>query len=179
MLSMALIDRCRTSAPTDHASPPSPKSACVVLDLPALPAQDFDEDIDDLESRHKAAFHDEEAAPTKTALTRAPSNSVLLKPRKVTLEQAQIWLQTFRHMSRWFPFVVISPESTVSSLSRDSPFILLAILTVTAKSDVNYYFQLDHEFRRILSQRLVVDGHKTLELLQGLLIYLAWYVLLT
>jgi len=38
--------------------------------------------------------------------------------------------------------------------------------------------QLDHEFRKILSSKLIVEGRKSLDFLQGLLIYLAWLVYL-
>lgn len=34
---------------------------------------------------------------------------------------------------------------------------------------------MDHEFRRVLSLKVIVEGQKSLDYLQGLLIYLAWY----
>lgn len=34
--------------------------------------------------------------------------------------------------------------------------------------------QLDHELRKVLSEKLIVDGQKSLDFLQGLLVYLAW-----
>ena len=131
----------------------------VVLDLPALPAQDFIDELDDLEKSHKAAFDQQDTHQSMVETTTSSSVSpVILKSRQVSLEQAQTWLQTFRRMSLWFPFVTIPPDATVPSLARDVPFVLLSLLTVTAKSDTNYYYQLDHEFRRVLSHQVVVEG---------------------
>lgn len=72
--------------------------------------------------------------------------------------------------------MLIPPDATVQSLARNSPFLLLAILTSSALMDPPLRHQLDQEFRRILSAKVVIDGQKSLDFLQGLLVYLAWLV---
>ena len=65
-------------------------------------------------------------------------------------------------------------DACVPYMARTSPFLLLAVLTSASKSDLNLHHQLDHEFRRVLSQKIVVEGKKNLDFLQGLLVYIAW-----
>ena len=71
----------------------------------------------------------------------------------------------------------IEDEATVLGLARTKPFLLLAILTVASLSDTSLHPQLDHEFKRILSAKVIVEGQKSLDFLRGMLIYIAWYVL--
>jgi hypothetical protein len=77
-------------------------------------------------------------------------------------------------MAPTFPFVHIPVEATVPSLSRSSPFLLLAILTTASIRDQPLYLQMDYEFRRVLGLKVIVERQKSLDFLQGLLIYIAW-----
>ncbi len=98
----------------------------------------------------------------------------IIEGRKVTLDQAEKLLSSFRQQSPYFPFVQIPVEATVPSLSRTSPFLLLAILTTASIRDPPLYHQLDHEFKRILSTKVIVEGRKSLDFIQGILVYVAW-----
>ncbi len=77
-------------------------------------------------------------------------------------------------MAPYFPFIQIPVESNVPSLSRTSPFLLLAVLTTASIGEPMLYHQMDHEFKRILSSKVIVEGRKSLDFLEGLLIYIAW-----
>jgi hypothetical protein len=115
------------------------------------------------------AFHSSEAA-----LQHNPVVQPLIRQRKITLSQAEDLLSSFRGKAPFFPFVHVPLEATIPSMSRTSPFLLLALLTATSKSDPSLHQQLDHEFRRVLSQKIIVEGQKSLDFLQGLLVYIAW-----
>lgn len=97
-----------------------------------------------------------------------------INQRKLTLKEAEELLLAFRGKSSLFPFVVLQPEATVPFLARHSPFLLLAILAASATSDPMLRRQLDHEFKRILSAKVIVGGQKSLDFLQGLIVYIAW-----
>lgn len=54
------------------------------------------------------------------------------------------------------------------------PFLLLGILTAMSMPDVYAHRRLDAKFKRVLCERTVERDEKSLDLLQGLLVYLAW-----
>ncbi|GKT42398.1 uncharacterized protein ColSpa_02579 [Colletotrichum spaethianum] len=98
-----------------------------------------------------------------------------LKPQ-FNLDSAEKLLQTFRVMLKHFPCVALPPDATVESLSKTKPFLLLAILsTASVSSALQGHTLYDEEFRKILGLKFVAGSERTLELLQGLLIYTAWY----
>lgn len=145
------------------------------LDLPAVTAPDSGADIEELFEHHKTFFADDEAKdgcghPPEKPRARMP----LIEQRKVDRKQAEQLLLAFRSKAPFFPFVHIPPEATIPSLSRSSPFLLLAILTVTSFPDPKLHHQMDHEFRRILSGKVIIEGQKSLDFLQGMLVYIAW-----
>lgn len=43
-------------------------------------------------------------------------------------------------------------------------------------SNLQLHSWLDAEFRRVFSEKVVVHGEKSLDILQGLLVYIAWLV---
>ena len=105
---------------------------------------------------------------------RIPEHPAIIEHRKVTLEQAEQLLSSFRRMAPHFPFVQIPEDATVPSLSRMSPFLLLAILTTASLRDPPLHHQMDFEFKRILSTKVIVEGRKSLDFVQGILVYVAW-----
>jgi hypothetical protein len=62
------------------------------------------------------------------------------------------------------------------SLRRSQPFLFHAVLTVTADRQPGLQIRLAAEFKEQVSYRIIRHAHKSLELLQGLLIYTAWWV---
>ncbi len=83
-------------------------------------------------------------------------------------------LDEFRKMQLYFPFVVISDEWTALSMMVDRPFLLLAAVTNAASKYPQLQRALARELKEILADRVVVAGEKSLDLLQGLLVQLAW-----
>lgn len=92
----------------------------------------------------------------------------------VSYEDADALLERYRPYPANFPFVIILPHVSLESLRRDKPFLLLAILAVSAVKDIKLQSRLELEFKETLSRRVVMNGERNLELLQGLLIYLSW-----
>lgn len=92
----------------------------------------------------------------------------------ISIDKARKLLARYRHREAYFPFVLVPQEATVQSLARSSPFLLLSILTTAAYSEPLFYHQLEYEFKRVLSSKVICEEVKGLDYLQGLLIYLAW-----
>ncbi|KAH6887037.1 hypothetical protein B0T10DRAFT_607829 [Thelonectria olida] len=83
-------------------------------------------------------------------------------------------LRTFQtHHLQALPFVYIPSRITAAQLQRERPFLWLNIQALCCKNTTERN-KLDHNVRQILAQRLLVDGDRTLDLLLGLVAYLAW-----
>lgn len=77
-------------------------------------------------------------------------------------------------MAEHFPFVMIDSKVSVHELRRDKPFLLKAIVVTASFSQMERQMNLGKEFVQELSQRMLVEGEKSLDLLQGLLVYMGW-----
>jgi hypothetical protein len=91
------------------------------------------------------------------------------------MASAESLLNTFKSMVTYLPFIVFPDDCNVSYLAATKPFTLLSILTVASGSQmVQKHALYDDEFRKALGLKYVSGGEKSLELLQGVLIYCAW-----
>ena len=94
----------------------------------------------------------------------------------ITLGQAGDAIELFRSRQSAFPFVVIPPNLSLDSLRRQRPFLFLAILCCGTEPSFKLQQHIELELRENLSRRVLVNGEKSLDLLQGILVYLTWYV---
>lgn len=93
---------------------------------------------------------------------------------KIPYKAAEVYLQRYRAHAAHYPFVIVPPHITVEQLRRDRPFALLAIITMGAALNSPDQEHAELELREQLGKRVMVHGEKSLDLLQGLLIYLTW-----
>jgi len=89
--------------------------------------------------------------------------------------RAEQLLSSFRDMMSYFPFVIIRQGESVESMSRDRPFLFLAAVTAASSQEKSLQQALNKEVLHVISQRIIFDGDKSIDLLQGLLVYLAWF----
>ena len=125
-------------------------------------------------------------ASLTTASSSGPA-TMGVRPR-FNLDSAAALLGRFRsEMLPHFPAVALGGESegegegedasSVAGLAGQRPFLLLAVLAAASGSRTLQGHSLyDEEFRKILGLKFVAGGERSLELLQGLLIYCAWWV---
>jgi hypothetical protein len=92
----------------------------------------------------------------------------------LSIDTADGYLLQFRNMSAYFPFVIIPNEATVLSMSQDRPFLCLAALAAATSLEKNLQKSLEQSFRVAILQKIMLDGERNLDLLNGLLVYLAW-----
>lgn len=84
-------------------------------------------------------------------------------------------LNIFRvYMAENIPFVIVDCRTTVQELRRDRPFLLKAIIITASYTQIDRQTRLGKEFIQELSQRMLMEGEKSLDLLQGLLVYVGW-----
>lgn len=96
----------------------------------------------------------------------------------ISSTQAEQALRLFQTKATVFPFVLVPEGMSLDALRRHRPFLLLTILTTASAFDVKLQEKLEREIREVLSKRLIVNGESSLDLLEGILVYLAWYDLI-
>jgi hypothetical protein len=85
-------------------------------------------------------------------------------------------LETFRQsFVKYFPFVVVSPTVSVEALRYDNSFLFLCIMAVTSFEDPKLQRRLGQEIKKQICDRLVMGHEVSMDLLQGLLVFVAWY----
>ena len=91
-------------------------------------------------------------------------------------DRAELLLDKYRNLKMpSFPFVVIPSTKTANALRQESPFLFLAIIVACLEDDIVLQRRVADEVRSFISVRIVLENEKDLGLLQGLLVYLAWY----
>lgn len=93
----------------------------------------------------------------------------------IEFQVAEEYVRVFKTKAHTFPFVVIPPHMSLDALRRERPFLLLSILAYASDGNVRLQNQLELELRETLSRKIIVNCEKSLDLLQGLLVYLTWY----
>lgn len=88
--------------------------------------------------------------------------------------QAEEHLDFFRsRMLPYFPFIVLPRDTTASQLRQDRPVLFQAILTVTTFSTQEKMARAEH-FKHLLFTSALIHAQSNMDLLLGLLTYLAW-----
>ncbi|KAL4775894.1 hypothetical protein BDW60DRAFT_177027, partial [Aspergillus nidulans var. acristatus] len=108
------------------------------------------------------------AAPTS-------ANSSWITDLGLSLAVLEHLLDGFRSLARYFPFVIIPADWTVTYMAEDRPFLLLSTVACASSRFGNLQQALAEELKETLSHRVVIAGEKDLDLLQGLLVHLAWF----
>ncbi|KAI1762953.1 putative C6 transcription factor [Hypoxylon sp. FL1150] len=102
------------------------------------------------------------------------STDTLSPPSEPSSEEAEAYLNLFRtHMVRYLAFVHIPPNMTASQLRREKPFLFRAILAVTTPT-VQDKLARGRELKRIIAQTALLENKSSIDLLLGLLTYVAW-----
>lgn len=92
----------------------------------------------------------------------------------LSIENIERYLGVFREMCDYFPYVVIPLGATAYSLLEERPLLLHAILAVSTCSDVHLQKVLERSFKEIMLSRLMLEAEKSIDLLQSILICMAW-----
>ena len=69
---------------------------------------------------------------------------------------------------------MVPDATTAHELRRDRPFFWLCIMSVTSKSSVQQK-ALGREIRITMGREILVEGKNNLDLLLGIIVFVAWY----
>lgn len=104
---------------------------------------------------------------------RTAHNNWADKLNLVPSELDQLLLR-FRVIQHFFPFVIIPETWTASWMLAERPFLLLTVITAVSKSKPSLHAALGEEIKMTLARRIMIADENNLDLLQGLLVHLAW-----
>ena len=95
--------------------------------------------------------------------------------RGVDYGYVQRSLTVFRQLTNNFPFVALRPDADAISMVADRPVSTTAICAVASAAQQDVQERLAQAFRLALSTKVILQGEKSMDLLVGLLIFLAWH----
>ncbi|KAI1616289.1 hypothetical protein EDD37DRAFT_84686 [Exophiala viscosa] len=99
----------------------------------------------------------------------------LLRSGQLMQTAAASYLSGYRHMCTYFPFVILADDASIEQLMHSQPFSLHAILVVSSGDNEDLQTTLEKSFREELLRAVMFDGKNNIDLLQALVVYLAWY----
>jgi hypothetical protein len=150
----------------------------------------MDRKIEALESKVRELMTDQNApvqslqAPSES-VSRTRSTSVtesddgdkdIIDRAILGLEIAEKYLESFKAiLTPHFPFVVIPPQVSAAQLREEKPFLFLAIMSAASYNNMPLQRSLGAEVKRAVASRIILNGEVSFDLLQGLLVFLAWY----
>ncbi|KAF2111098.1 hypothetical protein BDV96DRAFT_614888 [Lophiotrema nucula] len=94
--------------------------------------------------------------------------------RSISVIHMQLLLESYRNMVDFFPFVALPKETFCRDLLHQRPMLMFAVLTVASYDSALLQLTLSREFRKIVMVK-IMNGEKNLDLLQGLLVFIAWH----
>ncbi|KAI0429241.1 hypothetical protein F5Y09DRAFT_310821 [Xylaria sp. FL1042] len=94
----------------------------------------------------------------------------------IPLDEVPVLFQRYTdRMAVHLPAVVFPPGTTAADIRTRSPILFLAIMSVASSETPNTQRQLVKELMQIFADEIVMRGHKSLELVQALIISVVWY----
>jgi hypothetical protein len=90
-------------------------------------------------------------------------------------EEANHLIEIFKtQMAPQFPFVVIPPHMGAQQLRTYNPFLYHTIAVVASCKNVARQVVLRKDYMRDLCEKVLIESQKSLDILQGLLVFVAW-----
>ncbi|KAK6065602.1 hypothetical protein SCUP234_12490 [Seiridium cupressi] len=128
---------------------------------------------EDESTTHKKAS---ESQRSHQSLRTSSSPGAQTTPSWPEAEEAESLLRLFRRkMMPIFPFVIIPPGMTSEQLYMERPFMWKGVMLEATCTDGYRQLNLGRELLKDLSEALLTKPRKSVDLLQGLLLYIAWY----
>lgn len=94
---------------------------------------------------------------------------------QVTFDEAESALDLYRtSYVPWSPFVPIPASITAHELYESAPLLCSTILAVVMPQTAAIQKDLQQWFRQQIAQHVVVEQERRLELLQAILVFVAW-----
>ncbi|KAL6710963.1 hypothetical protein ACN47E_006838 [Coniothyrium glycines] len=94
--------------------------------------------------------------------------------RSISLIRMQLLMDIYKTMVEYFPFVPLPKEGSCLDLVQHRPMLMFAVLTVASHDSVALQLTLSRELRKVIMVK-IMNGEKSLDILQALIIFIAWH----
>jgi hypothetical protein len=94
--------------------------------------------------------------------------------QRLSLRDIEQYVSRYESLQHRFPFVVLPRQWTIQKMKEEHPFLLIGILSAMTVHETHVNPRLHAEFLRVLSERTILQGEKSLDILQGILVQVAW-----
>lgn len=137
-----------------------------------------DHAIRSTETRHASTTHTTPVETPENDSTdmKASKSYDPIEAGHVDARAAATLLDEFKSSFVWsFPFVILPASMDVDTLRQCQPFLFHAVMTVMTYSTPRMQRAISEEFKKQIANRIIGKSDKSLEILQGLLVYATWY----
>lgn len=84
-------------------------------------------------------------------------------------------LQIFRiHLARQVPFIVIPEDITALELEEKNPYLYRSMMVAASYEDASHQIALGLGIMKSFADAFLMRGEKSLDLMQGLLVFISW-----
>lgn len=91
-------------------------------------------------------------------------------------EASQLYTRYSHELVQYFPTVILPEGYDAADIRRKNPTLFLAVIAAASgSSDADLNVSLNKEIMQIYADQIVIKGEKSLELIQSILITIAWY----
>ncbi|KAJ6783402.1 hypothetical protein PWT90_02212 [Aphanocladium album] len=98
--------------------------------------------------------------------------------RDPTAEEADVYLAKFRTWLPGLPFLHLPSDMSAKALRMERPFLWLSIMNLASDSHSQQQF-LREKVRREMSERIIMNHERNMDIIQGLIANLGWATLNT
>ncbi|KAJ5752226.1 RTA1-domain-containing protein [Penicillium odoratum] len=93
----------------------------------------------------------------------------------LTIDAANVLLKVYQTtLTHYCPFVIIPPQVNAQQLRREKPLLFLAIINAALYENLFLQRKLEMESKKAISECIIGSGKISFEVLQGLLVHIAW-----
>ncbi|KAF2732906.1 hypothetical protein EJ04DRAFT_565645 [Polyplosphaeria fusca] len=172
-----LIEMLTTNGQASSSLTPAPTSRHEGTTLPGFPAPTPDSADQSCETSNSATLSTDSATTPESHVSGIEEDWYdPISAGVIDRDYAQSLLDQFKDTFIWsFPFVVVSASAAVETLQREQPFLFLAIVTTMSHDRPLVQHRLTVEFKSQIASRIMIQARRSLDILQGLLVYTSCY----
>ncbi|KAF7542206.1 hypothetical protein G7Z17_g11789 [Cylindrodendrum hubeiense] len=175
-----LVSILRATQSNNHQTPPSAStpsfassSMTLTSRLDSLAAAATSSTSQNIDSSLPHTFNQPNPMESIPMNTVPPDINETYQLPEPTPAEAEIYFSKFRDWMKNFPFMIFSPETTAASLREERPFLWLCIMNITSMSAPQQLL-MKERVRQDVATRVIINHERTMDILLGLITYLAW-----